>query len=313
MPVSINVLRTFILTGTIHTMKIIDALYEYTQEIGPGIITDYSLFLCLTHLVRDGFYKEHKLRLRRTVSSFQQFSNLRSRMIRYNKIKPLRSFGTGVYIFPGAEKRSPEDLCCFVDPFCYISHFSAMQKYRLTNRNPKTLTFTTPTRALWNKQKISQIETDISLKEEKEIAHNLLVKASFAKQINKRDVIRHETRHSGESQIIRDSFSRISTIGQTFVDMLSHPHWCGGINHVLEVWEKHALSYLEQIIFSVNQNHSNIVKVRAGYILDEILEVNDQRIQEWQKYAQRGSSRKLDPQAPYKPIFSEKWMITLNV
>ncbi|MBL4767398.1 MAG: hypothetical protein JKY94_06715 [Rhodobacteraceae bacterium] len=295
-------------------MKIIDALYDYCLETGSGIITDYTLFLNLTHLVRDKSYKEHKLQIRRTTVSLQQFLGLRSRMVRYGKIKRYSALGAGVYIFPGAEKRPIEEACCFVDPFCYISHFSAMQRYRLTNRNPTALALTTPARAHWNEKKITKIKNDIVSIEEQKIATTLLVKSTFANTIRKRNISRHETLHLGDFHPIRgNKTSRISTIGQTFVDMLSHPHLCGGIDHVLEVWKDHAPTYHDQIISSVEKTHSNIVKVRAGYILDEVLKSSDIRIQEWVKFAQRGSSRKLDPKAPYQPIFSEKWMISINV
>ncbi len=53
--------------------------------------------------------------------------------------------------------------------------------------------------------------------------------------------------------------------------------------------------------------------MRAGYILDERLNIKNDRIEAWTKYAQRGGSRKLDPSSDYIPEWSEKWCISINI
>jgi flavin-binding protein dodecin len=85
------------------------------------------------------------------------------------------------------------------------------------------------------------------------------------------------------------------------------------MGHVLDVWDRAAEPWTNEIIEAVDGAESKIDKVRAGYILEERLEIDDARVRAWKAFAQRGGSRKLDPEAPYAPAFSETWMISLNV
>ena len=119
------------------------------------------------------------------------------------------------------------------------------------------------------------------------------------------------SRVAGRSVRERNSFSRVATIGQTFLDMLQHPDLYGGMAHVLEVRDEHAITYLDHIIAAVS-SASSVVTCRAGYIIEERPGVKDPGVEEWHDCAQRGGSCRLDPGRPYIPEWSEKWMISLN-
>ncbi len=120
------------------------------------------------------------------------------------------------------------------------------------------------------------------------------------------------SKHLGKSIQLRGTRARISTIGQTFADMLERPNLAGGMAHVLDVWSNHADIYVEDIIECIDTRPQKLIKVRAGYILDEYLGIKDSRIEQWLGYAQRGGSQRLDPDSAYTGKFSEKWMISLN-
>jgi len=111
----------------------------------------------------------------------------------------------------------------------------------------------------------------------------------------------------------RSNDVRLSSIGQTFLDMLQKPDLCGGMSHILDIWEEHAETYLDEIVAAVDTTTSGLVKSRAGYILEERLELNHPGVGPWKALGQRGGSRKLDPSKEFTPTFSETWMISINV
>ncbi len=198
-----------------------------------------------------------------------------------------------------------------VDPFCYVSHLSAMQRYGLTDRSPAALHITTPARSRWNEMRDRKTALDLGAMAG--TLHPPLLHVRFRENVRRRPVAIHESSHPAEPIAIRGEGTRITTIGRTFVDALSEPALCGGIRHVLDIWEGNGREWLDQIVEAVDAFDAKIVKVRAGYILSERLHIEDDRIAAWQRFAQRGGSRKLDADAPYAPRYSERWMISLNV
>ena len=130
----------------------------------------------------------------------------------------------------------------------------------------------------------------------------------------RRRVIRiYESKAAGAFLKNRGTEARLSTIGQTFLDTLQRPDLCGGMSHILNIWEEHAETYLNEIVAAVNTAASGLVKSRAGYILEERLGLRHSGIEHWKRFGQRGSSRKLDPAKAFASNFSETWMISLNV
>jgi predicted transcriptional regulator of viral defense system len=131
--------------------------------------------------------------------------------------------------------------------------------------------------------------------------------------VRERKISIYETKHSGQWLQVRDAHARLATIGQTFVDTVERPQYCGGMAHVLDVWREHAITYREETITTVNEIATPIAKVRAGYLLDDMLGLgDDSRIQSWVRFAQRGSSRVLDPARDFNTDHSEKWMLSIN-
>jgi predicted transcriptional regulator of viral defense system len=241
----------------------------------------------------------------------RRFRNLLRGLSTRSAIAQDADFNSGIWrVIQSTRAGSAEEAACVADPFCYVSHLSAMQRYGLTERSPDALHITRPTRPLWNKMRDDKVAADPFADEE---AAALFIRHGIGDTLRRRPVVIHETRYPATPVEIRGERTRISGIGRTFIDMLTHPDLCGGMRHVLDVWLRSAEAWTEEIIPAVEATASKIDKVRAGYILQEELGMTDPRIQAWQTFAQRGGSRKLDPEAPYAPSFSETWMISLNV
>jgi hypothetical protein len=80
----------------------------------------------------------------------------------------------------------------------------------------------------------------------------------------------------------------------------------------MRVFKEHATAYKRLIFDELDQHGASIDKVRAGFILEEVCHIRDQRIDAWVRFASRGGSRKLDPSVDYEPTFSERWMLSIN-
>ena len=202
--------------------------------------------------------------------------------------------------------RSAEDVACLVDRYCYISRLSAMQRWSLTNKRPAALLVTRP-----DQRTISRELAKASSEEERQIPFPLR-NTTHPTTVRGRSVEVRETKVSGASVREQGGFARIATIGQTFLDMLQRPAYYGGMYHVLEVWDDHATDYCSEIVDAVDRAVNQVVKCRAGYILEERLGARDPRVASWEKFAQRGGSRKLDPDRSFASSYSKKWKISLN-
>lgn len=70
----------------------------------------------------------------------------------------------------------------------------------------------------------------------------------------------------------------MSTLGRTFLGMLQRSGLCGGIHHVIDLFEEHARTYLGIILPEITQHGSKIDHARADYILEERCGITDPAI-----------------------------------
>lgn len=278
------------------------------------IVTTYQLFNQMRGLYQSG----RKLWLRETFPDKKKLDRVRRELVELNVLTPDKDFQMGVYRIVDNSDCSAEEIIGIIEPFGYISHLSAMARYGLTDRRSKALQLTLPDtkmgKELWRRE---FFEKDYTEEERKSLDRSQIIspspRSNFPEKVRGQEISIKRTAHLASSQSIRGSLARIETVGQVFASMLEDPDLCGGMKHVVEVWEEHAKVYLNDIIEAVEARPKGITKVRAGYLLNEMLGIQDSRIESWTQYAQRGGSRLLDPSSPFESTFSEKWMLSLNV
>lgn len=294
-------------------MYLREAATRLLLQIDQPVVTEYDLFVRVSRLLKEGCFQGERL-----ARPPKEWDAPRNRALIRNLVKDRSlvgdaDFRSGVWrIVQAVTAGTAEEACCLADPFCYVSHISAMNRYNLTDRTPIELHLTTPDRPVWNRLRDQKMDAEIpNISPLVEVP--LLNRIGFKKRVRRREISLHETMHPAEPIPIRGENARIAPIGHVFVEMLENPGLCGGIRHVLDVWENEARDWLSEIITQIDKHTSKIVRVRAGYILEERMGVSNTVIASWVQDAQRGGSRKLDPDSPYASTYSKRWMISLNV
>lgn len=260
------------------------------------MINQYDLYKLIAGL----FDHPKGLYLRRASMDHGEYVRIRANLKNARVIANDPDYGARAYRITALGDLPAEDIGCLVDPFAYISHLSAMQRYGLTNRRPDALHLSRQDEA-GLKQTYPAAEADAPSR----ILHHPV-------KLRGRRLHIHNTRNPAAAVELRNSQARIAPIGRCFHDMLTDPALCGGMAHVVATWQQHGRLYLEEIVAEIEANGEPISKVRAGHILDERLGICHPVVQQWHRFAQRGGSRKLDPDKPYGKNFSKKWMLGLN-
>jgi predicted transcriptional regulator of viral defense system len=296
-------------------MVFFQAVFLSLGEITEPVITRYRLGLLLHALYANRQFQGEPLDgLTRKLPTRADFEFHLHELEHMGILKDHPNFPGKAFRLLGRKEENGEDVACTIDPFCYLSHLSAMTHHGLTNRLPVKLFVSSPAPSQWKAEAESRMRKDLGADYEAyhESGMPRLSRIKFTK-IGRMDVHCFEASHRGAYINIRGRTLRVSSIGRTFLDMLRNPELCGGMRHVVEVFEAHAAIYLQLITEEVDRNGKPIDKVRAGYLLDEKLGLGNDMIGAWAAFAQRGGSRKLDASGPYVPVWSPKWCLSLNL
>ena len=283
-------------------------LGELIEAHGQPVLQLFEFFVLVEKLFAER--STRRLYLRASEPDLEECQRLRRNLTEANLVASDRDYGSRVIRVLGISDVTADQISTMLDPTCCISHLSAMQRWGLTNRRPKALHLTRPARDAAKKMfqahhaDFYRAHPDAPYKPSL-VSHPAVVRGRPLELV--------QAGNGAASLVSRSDGVRVATLGQTFLDMLLRPSLCGGMGHVLDVWTEHAEAHLEDIVKAVNAAPTAIAKVRAGYILSERLKISHSTVESWKALSQRGGSRVLDPDHPFAPIFSETWMLSLNV
>ena len=284
---------------------IAEAARQLLVDDDRPVISINDLYGLLRRLYSGEYSDRVEARTRKTEPSDEDLYRALQRLETARVVRRDPDFGAGLYQVFDVLEQSAEAVCCTVDPLCYVSHLAAMHMHGLTERSSTHLVLTRPADPLWR----GILEAQHASLGQPPVRPR--PKRSLPEKVRGRPILMHDTRHPGKWDPMGRRI-RVATVGQAFLDMVTRPAWCGGMAHVLQVWEREAGTHFEEIVDTVGASVPKLPKVRAGYILDEMLGMEDGRVRAWRALAQRGSSQRLDPEQPYAPTFSEAWMLSLN-
>ena len=296
-------------------MEVSTALTLELGSLHQPVVTTYQLGVTLFRLYQAKTYQGQAFtRLEKDLPTPVDLKRVTDRLVKNGVLQPYPGFSSTVFTLLGKQPTAPE-VACVLDPFAYLSHLSAMDYHGLTQRMPALLSLSSPAPAEWPQFALAKMKRDLSepLLETYRAAGLPTLTRPRLDKIERQVVKVYSSMHLGAFIAVRDRALRVATVGRTFLDMIREPDLCGGIYHVVEVFEAHAATYLRLITDEIAQHGTQIDQARAGYLLDERCGLKSPTLDRWQAEAQRGGSRKLYAKGDYSSRFSERWSLSINI
>ncbi len=257
-------------------MQVEKAITLSLGNLDQPVISKYQFGLTVNKIYRSKFYSGEPVDLHKDFAEKADIAKHLKLLLNEGVLFPHKNL-SNIFTLLGRSDGDPEDIACTVDPFCYMSHLSAMSYHGLTDRIPKKLFISSPPNDTWRSLAKEKMQKDLGDSFESYCEHGLpkLVRPTNMNKIDKTDLYCLNSMRLGAYKNVRGRSLRVSTIGRTFLDMLRNPELCGGINHILDVFDEYGEKYLRLITDDIDKNGEPIDKVRAGYILNERLGINN--------------------------------------
>src|SRR5690554_5941587 len=213
-------------------MKATKAITLSLGDLDKPVVSKYQFGLIVNSIYRTKVYRGESINLQKDFAERSDVNKYLNQLLDEGVLSPHKTL-SNTFTLLGRSDLDPEDIACTVDPFCYMSHLSAMSYHGLTDRIPGKLFISSPSVSEWRLFAKEQMLKDLGDDYETycENGMPLLVKTNI-KKINKVEVHCLSSKHLGAYKNIRGRALRVSTIGRTFLEMLKNPDLCGGINHV---------------------------------------------------------------------------------
>ncbi|MGF1708903.1 type IV toxin-antitoxin system AbiEi family antitoxin domain-containing protein [Enterovibrio baiacu] len=216
-----------------------------------------------------------------------------------------------IFFVNSNKKPTAQQFICTINNLCYIGFISAMEWHGITDRIPNVIYTKSCSRKDYKSKQLDLVEKKYNDVE----SLNYLIQpyVSNIPGYDRKEFIVYESKnYNPVKELYGSGGVRVSSIGETFLDMLKNPDYCGGFDHVLDVYLEYSEEHLPVIVKYIEKNGSKIDKARAGYILEEECGLSHRTIEKWKLDVQRGGSRKLVATNEYNSIYSDTWCISIN-
>lgn len=223
----------------------------------------------------------------------------------------VRHLGLPVFIIRSKPQPTAQQFLCSINPFSYIAYLSAMEWHGITDRIPHTLHAITCLPSAYKTFQKKKIDQDLG--KVADLYQLMVPRVTKVPSFDNKRFQLHQIKNYQQPREISDSGGvRVSSLGDTFLDMMKKPDLCGGFSHVMDVFQEYAEEHLAVIVRAVDKRGTGIDKARVGYVLEERCGLSHKVIESWKSTVQRGGSRKLIPENDYRDVYSETWCISIN-
>jgi predicted transcriptional regulator of viral defense system len=223
----------------------------------------------------------------------------------------VQHLGLPVYFIRSKPQPTAQQFICSVNPFSYIAYLSAMEWHGITDRIPHTFHVVTCLPFVDKTYKKKKIHQDLG--NLNDLYQLMVPRVTKIPPFDNKRIQLHQIKNYHQPREISDSGGvRVSSLGDTFLDMMRKPELCGGFNHVMDIYQDLAEEHLAIIVKTVDKKGTGIDKARVGYVLEERCGLKHKVIDSWKSTVQRGGSRKLIPENDYINVYSDTWCISIN-
>jgi len=287
----------------------------FLNEYKYGSINRFDLFIKFRELFFSKKIGNEKIEVHGNTNlelAFKRFTNEYLEEEPFVKAYSPHSTGYG-YFAKINTKLSPIELIFPLFPYAYLTHLSAMRHYSITDRIPKKIQIEIPSRPKWKALLTEDIKKmDVSAKD-KDIILKYLPRYPKSDEIYFKKRILVSSIRTPLPYLTLDNGVRVVEIGALFVEMINNPKECGGIEHVMDVFQEYGLIFKKKI-YKVALESSLIAQARIGFIFEQILEQSDPEILKMKSRNKdlRGGSRVFLTGEDFSNIINIEWNLSLN-
>ena len=144
-------------------MELRTALALEIGRLHQPVVTDDHLGSMVFRLSQAKTYRGEPLdRLQKDVPERADYTRLLDGLMKDGILQRTKEVpNKDVFVVLGQDQAAAEDIICCVDPFCYLSHLSAMEYHGLTDRLPKLLFVTSLPQSQWGRLATERMQKDL--------------------------------------------------------------------------------------------------------------------------------------------------------